>query len=85
MGLTDIQIRSLIDTNQTAIKQLGEDIQKLNEKMEAKWRETDAAMKTMHRDIQDRWQMISELCKDMEKICDELKTRNKRNNKKKLS
>jgi hypothetical protein len=73
MGLTDIQIRSLIDTNQTAIKQLGEDILKLNQRMEEQWMERDNAMKMMQRDISDRWQMISDMNKKMEKIIDELK------------
>lgn len=68
MSLNDETIRNLFNTNQTAIQQLGEDIIKLNTRMDEKHKEVDVAMKSFQRDINDRWQMISDLVKETEKL-----------------
>jgi len=61
-------IRNLIHNNQVAIGQLGKDIQALAESIEKRWLEIEKAQKTMYRDIQDRWEMISTMNKEIEKL-----------------
>jgi len=68
--LTDEIIKSLINANQVAICQLGKDIGDLNKNIEGRFLDLEKAHKTMLRDISDRWQMISDTCKEIDKLRD---------------
>lgn len=65
--LSDESIRSLIDANQTAIKQLGKDIRNLERKLDNKTITLSNSMESMQRDIKDRWQYLSDITKELEK------------------
>ena len=66
--LTKAQLRSLIGNNQTAICQLGKDIIELSEKIDKRVRDVEKAHHSMHRDIKDRWAIISEISKSIDEL-----------------
>lgn len=71
--LNDENIRSLIGANQTAIKQLEKDITKMTRNQQDNINEFGNAVESIQRDIQDRWEYLSDMTKEVEKIYKEMK------------
>jgi hypothetical protein len=59
-------LKELINANQVAIKQLGKDIVNLEKKIRRASIQTQNEIGMMRRDIQDRWQYISDMTKTFE-------------------
>jgi len=71
--LNDENIRSLIGANQTAIKQLEKDITKMTRNQQDNINEFGNAVESIQRDIRDRWEYLSDMTKEVEKIYKEMK------------
>ena len=68
MELTDEQVRSLINAIQTAIRQLGTDITTINDKLDQQNIQLSMTYETVIRDMEDRWQYLSDITKTLEKV-----------------
>ena len=66
-------LANMIETNQVAIKQLGQDIKRLERKLAHKELDVQDANATMRRDIADRWKFISDLGDEFKKLGDRVK------------
>ena len=68
--MNEDMMKDLINANQVAIKEMGKQVMRHQEKIERMWKQIETVEARQLRDIKDQWQMIH----DLSNLVNELKT-----------